>query len=64
MAASGSGHPVRAATLDRLPDGYAEEIRWGMISYEVPLAVQPDTYNGKPLMYAAFVDLYHRSRRR
>ena len=24
-----------------------------MISYEVPLAVQPDTYNGKPLMYAA-----------
>ena len=44
---------VRSAILDRLPDGYAEEMRWGMISYEVPLAIQPDTYNGKPLMYAA-----------
>lgn len=44
---------VRAAILDRLPEGYAEEMRWGMISYEVPLAVEPDTYNGKPLMYAA-----------
>lgn len=44
---------VRSAILDRLPDGYAEEMRWGMISYDVPLAVQPDTYNGKPLMYAA-----------
>lgn len=44
---------VRSVILDRLPDGYAEEMRWGMISYEVPLAIQPDTYNGKPLMYAA-----------
>ena len=44
---------VRAAILDRLPAGYVEEMRWGMISYEVPLAVKPDTYNGKPLMYAA-----------
>ena len=44
---------VRSVILDRLPDGYAEEMRWGMVSYEVPLAIQPDTYNGKPLMYAA-----------
>ena len=44
---------VRAVILDHLPDGYEEEMRWGMISYEVPLAIQPDTYNGKPLMYAA-----------
>ena len=44
---------VRSVILDHLPDGYAEEMRWGMISYEVPLAIQPDTYNGKPLMYAA-----------
>ena len=44
---------VRSAILEQLPEGYAEEMRWGMISYEVPLAVQPDTYNGKPLMYAA-----------
>ena len=44
---------VRDVILERLPDGYAEEMRWGMISYEVPLAVAPDTYNGQPLMYAA-----------
>ena len=44
---------VRDAILARLPAGYAEEMRWGMICYEVPLAIQPDTYNGKPLMYAA-----------
>jgi hypothetical protein len=44
---------VRSAILDHLPDGYEEEMRWGMICYEVPLAIQPDTYNGKPLMYAA-----------
>ena len=25
-----------------------------MPTYEVPLATYPDTYNGKPLMYAAF----------
>lgn len=44
---------VRSAILDRLPAGYEEEMRWGMITYEIPLAIQPDTYNGKPLMYAA-----------
>ncbi len=44
---------VRSVILDHLPPGYTEEMRWGMISYEVPLEVCPDTYNGKPLMYAA-----------
>ena len=44
---------VREGILRALPGGYVEEMRWGMISYEVPLAIQPDTYNGKPLMYAA-----------
>ena len=28
-------------------------MNWGMISYEVPLSVCPDTYNGQPLLYAA-----------
>jgi hypothetical protein len=49
--------PVVAAVRDvirrHLPDGYAEVMRWGMISYEVPLARHPDTYNGQPLGYAA-----------
>jgi len=28
-------------------------MNWGMISYEVPLSVYPDTYNKQPLMFAA-----------
>ncbi len=44
---------VREVVLANLPDGYVETCNWGMISYEVPLSVYPDTYNKKPLMYAA-----------
>jgi uncharacterized protein YdhG (YjbR/CyaY superfamily) len=44
---------VRDVIVERLPDGYVEEMNWGMISYSVPLETYPDTYNGQPLMYAA-----------
>jgi Domain of unknown function (DU1801) len=44
---------VRHVILENLPAGYVESLNWGMIAYEVPLAVKPDTYNGQPLMYAA-----------
>ena len=44
---------LRATILENLPDGYLESMNFGMITYEVPLEVYPDTYNGKPLMYAA-----------
>jgi hypothetical protein len=44
---------VREVVLANLPKGYAETISFGMLSYEVPLAVYPETYNKKPLMYAA-----------
>ncbi|MEJ2413152.1 MAG: DUF1801 domain-containing protein [Anaerolineales bacterium] len=44
---------VRQTILDHLPDGYEEVMNWGMITYQVPLEVYPDTYNKKPLMYAA-----------
>jgi uncharacterized protein YdhG (YjbR/CyaY superfamily) len=44
---------VRDLVLANLPEGYAETIRWGMITYEVPLEVYPDTYNGQPLMFLA-----------
>ena len=44
---------VRQEILTNLPGGYDEVMRWGMITYEVPLATCPETYNGKPLMYAA-----------
>jgi uncharacterized protein YdhG (YjbR/CyaY superfamily) len=44
---------VRDVILANLPDGYEEAMSWGMITYQVPLATYPDTYNNKPLMYAA-----------
>ena len=44
---------VRETILANLPDGIVETMNWGMISYEVPLELCPDTYNGKPLMFAA-----------
>lgn len=44
---------VREVILDNLPEGYEEVINGGMITYQVPLSVFPDTYNKKPLMYAA-----------
>ena len=44
---------VRAVILKNLPKGYQESLTWGILCYEVPLARCPDTYNGKPLGYAA-----------
>jgi len=44
---------VRRVILDNLPNGYEEVVNWGMITYQVPLSIYPDTYNKKPLMYAA-----------
>ncbi len=44
---------VRAVIRKNLPKGYVESMNWGMISYEVPLATYPDTYNGQPLGYVA-----------
>jgi len=42
---------VRQLVLQNLPEGYVETMRWGMLSYEIPLAVFPGTYNGQPLNY-------------
>lgn len=44
---------VRDVIVENLPEGYTEEMNFGMITYSVPLATYPDTYNGQPLMYAA-----------
>ena len=44
---------VRQTLLANLPVGYEEAINWGMITYQVPLARYPKTYNGQPLAYAA-----------
>lgn len=42
---------VRGMVLHNLPEGYVETMRWGMISYEIPLERYPKTYNGQPLSY-------------
>lgn len=44
---------VRDVIVQNLPEGIEEVMNWGMITYEVPLETCSDTYNGKPLMYAA-----------
>jgi len=43
---------VKETILQNLPEGVVETMAWGMIAYEIPLEVFPDTYNKKPLMYA------------
>ncbi len=42
---------VRALVKKNIPKGYEEKFLWGMISWQVPLKVYPDTYNGHPLSY-------------
>ena len=40
---------VRDLVNTHLPPGYDETMRWGMISWEIPLSRYPHTYNGQPL---------------
>lgn len=40
---------VRKLILENLPEGYAEMMLYGMISYVIPLEKYPNTYNKKPL---------------
>lgn len=44
---------VRKVVKKNLAKGFKEGIQSGMLSYEIPLSKYPQTYNGKPLMYAA-----------
>jgi len=43
---------VLATVRASLPAGYVEAMRWGMISWEIPLEDYPNTYNGQPLSFA------------
>ena len=43
---------IREMINKNLNQGFVETINWGVISYEVPLATYPDTYNKKPLSFA------------
>lgn len=44
---------VRKVILKSLPKGFVEGVNYGMLTYHIPLARYPDTYNKQPLMYAA-----------
>jgi uncharacterized protein YdhG (YjbR/CyaY superfamily) len=59
---------LRATILDHLPEGYVEEISYGMLGYVVPLSIYPPGYlkQGKlplPLMNLGYqkhhIALYH-----
>lgn len=47
---------VRGVILDHLPPGFEEAFQYRMISYVVPLARYPDTYNGQPLAVASLAN--------
>ena len=44
---------IRKLINQSLPTGYEENMRWGMISWEIPLTRYPVTYNKQPLNYIA-----------
>ncbi len=44
---------LRDAIRSKMPRGYAEEVRWSAITWEVPLSKYPETYNKQPLSYVA-----------
>ena len=44
---------LRQLIRRHLPKGYEEGTNWGAITYQVPLKLCPDTYNGQPLCYVA-----------
>jgi uncharacterized protein YdhG (YjbR/CyaY superfamily) len=44
---------VRTAILEHLPEGFEEQVSFGMLAYVVPLERYPKTYNQQPLMLAA-----------
>lgn len=44
---------MREVILSNLPKGYEEAVSGRMLCYQVPLAAYPDTYNKRPLWYAA-----------
>ena len=45
--------PVYRLVREAVPAGYEETVAYGMITWQVPLATFPDTYNGQPLAYVS-----------
>jgi Domain of unknown function (DU1801) len=43
---------VLSLVRDAMPPGFVETMDYGMVTWSVPSAGYPDTYNKRPLMYA------------
>ncbi len=50
---------VLRAMRRSMPKGFEEVMNYGMICWQVPLTVLPDTHNKQPLMYAALANQKH-----
>ena len=44
---------VRGAVQAGMPEGYEENVRWKMLTWEIPLSTCPETYNDQPLAYVS-----------
>jgi hypothetical protein len=44
---------------ENIQPGYDEVMRWGMISFEVPMSISGTTYNKQPLNYVAIARQKH-----
>jgi hypothetical protein len=47
---------VRDVINANLPEGFEEDVEFGMLSWHVPLERYPDTYNGRPLGFIALAN--------
>ena len=48
---------LRKTILDNLPDGFEEEMSYGMIGYVVPFSIYPKGYNVKPKVPLPLINL-------
>ena len=42
---------IRDLVNKNIKSGFEETMRWGMITWEIPLSIYPNTYNKQPLYY-------------
>jgi uncharacterized protein YdhG (YjbR/CyaY superfamily) len=50
---------LRALVRENLPEEFEEAMQYGMITYRVPLARYPKTYNKQPLAYVSLGNQKH-----
>jgi len=50
-------HELRKVIKDNLPDGFSEEINYGMIGYVVPHSLYPDGYHCDPKLPLPFMNI-------